>query len=253
VIETRDRQLLEGILRRDPVWGGYGLGDLDDAQFPRTRWFLSCADGRALALLYELGHTTLITFGDPEPVPGLVRALPLPKEFHVHYPEIHAAGLDPLFEGVRQRYVRLAIRPTELRDVKRPERVRVAPLSAADVPAAHELYAHYPDNWFVAARVDEGCYVGGWDGEALVAVGGTHVVSNRTRVAALGDIVTTPTRRGEGLGSFLTHALCTELFTRVDLVVLNVRETNAAARRAYEKVGFGSAIRHREGTPVRLA
>ncbi len=96
MIETRDRRLLEEILRRDEVWAGYMLGDLDDAQFERTRWFLSDPSGEALALLYQLGHTTLLTFGaSGAPLRHLVASLPLPASFHIHYPAVHSETLDP--------------------------------------------------------------------------------------------------------------------------------------------------------------
>jgi predicted GNAT family acetyltransferase len=147
----------------------------------------------------------------------------------------------------------MGLRRADLREVLAPPGVTLRALTRADVPAALELYAHYEDNWFDAVRVEEGLYVGAEQDGVLVAVGGTHVVSDRTRAAALGDIVTAPAQRGRGLGTFLTHGLCERLFERVDLIVLNVHEANGAAQRAYAKVGFSARIRHLEGTPVRRA
>ncbi len=250
MIETRDRELLEDILRREEVWAGYMLGDLDDAQFARTRWFLSNPEGTSLALVYQLGdHATLLTCGSP--APELVATVPLPESFDVHYPATHAAALNPLFDGELKPHVRLALRRHELAGVVVPAEATLVTLTAADVPAALELYAHYPENWFNPTRIEEGIYVGLEQDGALVAVGGTHVRSTQTRVAALGDIVTAPDRRGRGLGAFLTHALCERLFADVDLIVLNVLASNAAAKRAYAKVGFEHGVDHIEGNGVR--
>ena len=82
-------------------------------------------------------------------------------------------------------------------------------------------------------------------------MGGTHVRSADLRVAALGDIVTARERRGQGLGTFLTRALCERLFAHVDLIVLNVLTANEPGRRAYAKVGFDEPVLHLEGSQLR--
>jgi len=251
--ETRDRVLLERLLRREPEWAAYGLGDLDEPIFGRTRWFVG-DDDAALALLFQDATATcLITYGDAAGVGPLVRALPLPEAFAVHTPAAHAAALEPLLTGDLVPYLRMALRRPDLRAVPGPPGAAVVRLGPADVPAARALYAHYPDNWFDPARVEAGCYFGVREGGALAAVGGTHVASAAYRVAALGDIVTDPARRGRGLGALLTHALAAELLGRVELVVLNVKTSNAPARRAYGKVGFRDAVDHLEGWPIRRA
>jgi len=252
--ELRDRDRIEALLRREEVWAGYALGDLDDAQFARTRWF--SADD-ALVLRYEFGgHVTALTFGAADAIARVFAQTPLPEGFHLHLPHYHRAALRPLVEGELGAYLRLAVREEELEVPDCPRGVRARLLEASDVPRAEALYAaHYPGNWFDAQRVAEGCYLGLWEGEELVAAGGTHVVSGQYRIAALGDIVAAPAQRGRGLGSFLTAELCRRLFgeREVELVVLNVKEDNPAAQRAYAKVGFGRPVPHDEGFGLRRA
>jgi ribosomal protein S18 acetylase RimI-like enzyme len=253
-LETRDRKLLERLLRREPVWGGYGLGDLGDpVLFARTRWFLSDPDGAAVALLYAAGdHVSLLTYGDPERVAGLVPELPLPERFHAHLPDAHYAALAGRLAGEVAPYVRLGLTPDALRPAPAPPGAEVATLSAADLPAVEALYAHYPENWFEPWRLEHGGYLGVRLDGRLAAVGGTHVAAPATRTAALGDIVTDPVARGRGLATLLTHALCAHHTANgIDLVVLNVKADNAAARRAYEKVGFGHPVPHVEGHDLR--
>lgn len=254
MIETRDRDLLERLLRREEVWAGYGLGDLDDVHFPRTRWLLSDPEGAGVVLLYAVGgHATVLTYGQAGPVAEVFAQASLPESFDVHLPDPHLELLRPLFVGELVPHVRLAVRPDELRAVAAPDGAESVALGPDDLAAAEALYRHYPGNWFDARRLAEGCYLGVRLHGELVAIGGTHVVSSRTRVAALGDIVTAPSCRGRGVGAFLTHALCTTLWERADLVVLNVASDNAAARRAYEKVGFAHAVPHQEGHHCRQA
>jgi predicted GNAT family acetyltransferase len=69
----------------------------------------------------------------------------------------------------------------------------------------------------------------------------------------VGDIVTAPLHRGQGIGSRLTWELCHDLLEQGhDLVVLNVAEGNMPARKAYAKIGFGDPVRHREGFDLQL-
>ncbi|MBX3472089.1 MAG: GNAT family N-acetyltransferase [Planctomycetes bacterium] len=254
--ETRDRDLLERLLRDPalggPVWAGYALGDLDDAWFPRTRWLVA-DDEAALVLVFRWGEdgATALTFGDGPACADLLGAADLPARFDLHVREVDAAAVAPRVQGALTPCLRLGL----TRDALRPAPevgLAARPLAPGDGPAARALYAHYPANVFDPARLGDGAYLGAWDGERLVGVAGTHVASTRTRAAAIGDVVVHPDLRGRGVGAWLTAAHCARLLARVDLVVLNVARGNAAARRAYERVGFGAAVPYLEGAGVSL-
>ncbi len=253
MIETRDRALLEALLRRDPVWGGYGLADLDDALFGDTRWFLSDAEGRALLLLYVPGPTAIL-YGEPEAAAALLRAAPLPEPFHLHYPQAMDAALRPLLAGERfEPHLRLALGREGLRAVASPPGLGCVRLEPRDAAAAKRFYdAHYPSHWFEASRLTGGVYLAAHDVEGgWLALGGTHAFSPALRVAAVGDLVVHPAARGRGLGAWFTARLCAALFEQVSLVVLNVASDNAAAIRAYQKVGFARPCPHLEAVRVR--
>ncbi len=250
-VETRDRERLERLLRSPalggPTWAGYALGDLDDAMFPRTRWLLA-PDERALLLVFRWGEAgaTAMTFGQAEALPALVRAADLPPRFDLHVREADAAPLLREVEGPLPPYQRMGLARGDLRPPPDPG-LSARPLVPDDVPAALEVYASYPGNVFDPARVRAGPYLGAWADGRLVGVAGTHVVSRRTRTAAVGDIVVAPERRRQGVGAWLTAALCARLLAQVDRVVLNVARGNAAAIRAYERVGFRAT--DRAGSP----
>ncbi len=254
-VETRDRARLERLLR-DPrlggeTWAGYALGDLDDAMFPRTRWLLS-PDERALVLVFAWGEggATVMSFGATDA--ALLRAADLPPRFDLHVREGDAGDLVDQVEGPLPPFLRMGATRASLRLPGAPVGLVARALTPDDVPAACEVYATYPGNVFDPARVTPGPYLGAWEGERLVAVAGTHVVSERTRVAAVGDVVVAPARRGQGIGGWLTAELTARLVERVDRVVLNVARTNAAGVRAYARVGFGEAVPYLEGAGVRL-
>ena len=52
--------------------------------------------------------------------------------------------------------------------------------------------------------VTDGVFFGVYEGEALVAAAGTHLVSREEGAAAIGNIYTRRDRRGRGLGRAVT-------------------------------------------------
>ena len=66
-----------------------------------------------------------------------------------------------------------------------------------------------------------------------------HAVSPQGKLAVLGNIVTHPDHRGQGLSTACTARLCTRLFDEgIEMLALNVRRQNRSAVRVYEKLGF---------------
>ena len=90
--------------------------------------------------------------------------------------------------------------------------------------------------------LETGRYVGIRRGNELACVAGVHVWSPEWRVACLGNVATVPAARGEGLATAACARLCRVLLgDGIDVISLNVRADNAAAIRAYEKLGFAYA------------
>lgn len=253
VIQTRDRDRLEALLRTDSVWGGYGLADLEEPHFARTQWHLVEAPWRwAMVMSYSFGeHLTLMTFGDVRLLPSVLQEIPLPGSCDLHAHQEHLEAVSPLFDGRLTAYIRLGAYRHQFRPQAASVALDIQRLTTDGIPAARELYRHYPRNFFEPARVDEGLYVAARLGQRLVAVAGTHVVSPSYRVAAIGDIVVDPAYRGRGIGAAVTASLCEQLLAEADLVVLNVAADNLAARRCYEKLGFAGAVPHFEGYALR--
>jgi predicted GNAT family acetyltransferase len=95
--------------------------------------------------------------------------------------------------------------------------------------------------------LDTGRYVGIRRDGRLACVAGVHVWSPTWRVAALGNVATLPSLRGSGLATSACARLCRVLLDDgIDVVSLNVRADNAAAIRAYEKLGFTRAAEYVE-------
>ena len=120
-------------------------------------------------------------------------------------------------------------------------------LEAGDVPALQALYAdgdssgESPD-FFFPSMVANGVFHGIYEGPALVAAAGTHLLAREEGAAAIGNVYTRHDRRGRGLGRLVTTAVLGEL-AGVETIGLNVRADNDAALHLYESLGF---VRHCE-------
>jgi predicted GNAT family acetyltransferase len=131
------------------------------------------------------------------------------------------------------------------RDAFRPADLRgVETLGPADLADIERLYAdglargESPD-FFFSSMLQQGMFRGVRRRGELVAVAGTHLFAPGVGVCAIGNVYTRLDCRGRGLASVVTSAVVAEAFGRcAETVVLNVRQTNDAARRVYERLGF---------------
>ena len=85
--------------------------------------------------------------------------------------------------------------------------------------------------------VADGVFHGIYEGTALVAAAGTHLLAREEGAAAIGNVYTRRDRRGRGLGRLVTSAVLGEL-AGVETIGLNVRADNDAALHLYESLGF---------------
>lgn len=63
-------------------------------------------------------------------------------------------------------------------------------------------------------------------------------IETRGRILHLHAIILHPTVRGKGIGTRVVHELAREFASRVDEIELGVQDSNAAALRFYERLGF---------------
>ncbi len=255
VFETRDPARLRALLGRDPVAGAYLLGDLDPRYLGACRFFVAEAgDAAAVALVYlGLSVPALLTFGDAALAAALLAdpAVALPATCHVHLPEAHREAVESRYTlEAERRMLRMALAPGALRP-QAADGLVVRPLASADAPRLAPVYADYPGHFYEPSQLATGVYLGGFEGERLVTVAGTHVHAPGEGVCALGNIVTAADRRGRGYAAAAVSALVAAVRPPCEVVVLNVREANAPARACYRRVGFEAVFPYLEGRATR--
>jgi ribosomal protein S18 acetylase RimI-like enzyme len=239
-------------LNLDREWSLYALADLDDGLFEHCDW-LGCGDGLAL-VFHALAIRPIFVIGDAEATRELLAALPESSGYLNLKPhQLDAAG--EVFEFRHRHEMRRML----LADFQ--PRVSAAPfltqpLTREDSGALERLFASGDGGGiaFAPFQMDNGFFRGIRRGGELVAAAGAQVVSHHEGVAAIGNIFTHPEFRGQGLAQIVTSAVVAALRAAgIATIGLNVADGNAAAAKAYERVGFRTCFRYYEGPAARVA
>jgi RimJ/RimL family protein N-acetyltransferase len=253
LIYLHDKNELETYLLKYRHLNYYHLGDLDDFFWPYTTWYALKENGEIKALnLFYIGIDPVVLLGiendNPKEMKTLLRqSLPLlPLNFYAHL----SPGLEKVLEvdyaldHHGEHYKMNLTDPSKLNDI---DTSPVVPLTTENLEEMRVLYEEsYPGNWFDARMVETGQYVGIREEGKLIGVAGIHVYSPIYKIAALGNITTHPTKRGQGLGKAVTAGLCKRLLENVDAIGLNVLSDNTPAIKAYEAIGFTKVAAYHE-------
>jgi len=253
---TDDSAILRKILREDPAWCAFALADLAPPYSEYARWHLA-ADGRALLLEYGgLDTPVLFAHGRAADLVALLAEVGR-REFYINVKLEFADALRSSGWEIRPelRMWRMVLDAARFAAADRSaER-----LGAGDYERLKELYrdgdaAGEAPPFFNPGMLQHGIYYGVRDGEAIIAAAGTPVLSLAESVAAIGTVYTMRSYRGRGSGRQVTAAVTAELLNLgIRLIALNVVESNTAAIRVYDRLGFQCYCEYREGRARRQA
>lgn len=231
----------------DRRWCGYAIADLD-APFREHSRVAVARLGEEVAACLVLRHpafTSVVPHGPAEGLAAILARAELPTTTHLFARAEHLGVL-------RRWFVYPAPTPMLRMGVDRtafiPAAGRAERLGSGDLPALAELYAAYDGSAFQPDQLATGVFYGIRHGGALLAAAGTHVVSARYGIAALGNVFTRPEARGRGLARAVTSAVVQELLAGpCGEVILNVVQANAPAIAVYDRLGFRIHCPHYEG------
>lgn len=248
VARAVDLRALEARLSDDRAFSAYALGHLEPELFALTEFWTADgtngASGSATVMHSRaLGYVT-VTVGAPEAVHAILRLHPG-----------HRAGY--LSTGAPE-HVEVIARTHEMAEPLTMQRMSVTAfgfadpggpvrrLRGSDVARINALYAmDGAPSRYSAETIERAIYYGAMDGDRLVAVAGTHIVSPHQSIAVVGNVFTHPGYRGRGLATSVTGAVTRELLGRgCSEVALTVAPENTPAVAAYTRLGY------RRGTPV---
>ena len=217
---------LGALFERDRYTHLYGLADLEEPFWSNSTWFI---EGSAAVGLVSVGEDWMAGYAmssmHPRETLNLLTGIQsaLPTETWLTGPvglTDHLATKRRIVpKGIHHRMI--------LKGVPEPHDRRVVALGPDDAEALMDLHHADPDSAFMLPTMLEDLHFRGvWEGDTLVASGGTHAVSDRYGVAAIGALFTRPSHRGRGLGEAVMSALSASLADRYKTVGLNVAESN---------------------------
>jgi ribosomal protein S18 acetylase RimI-like enzyme len=244
---TRDRGLLRDFLERDRLFAAYAICDLEDPEFPKTRWAVARDHDQVIGLGVEYDGPSpqpLLVMGSDAGIAAVLRDVLRPRLAYI-------AVLPDRLAVVARRYhldpgpqmVRMAVAADRFRPVDDPGVERLSP---SDTPELNRLYRLGFGSWLPGQAVADGVYYGFRIRNRLVAAAGTHIVSRSARLAVVGNVMTAPEFRGHGYAKAVTAAVTAELLGFCDDVVLNVRADNPPALNAYRRIGYLDHVRYEE-------
>lgn len=254
-----DRSTIRALLEEDRSVHFYGLGDLADVYWDRSRWWT-----RHGATIGEIGlsddPTDRVVYGINTGDPGV--ALELWADVDPHLPERYfATGVSGFADHLAQlgRTIELdlgqhtkmilADRGLAAAEAATDARTVCRPLTRTDLVAISELHAEHEDAgaFFSPSLLDAGPFFGCFDGRSLIAMAGVHLCDGSLNVAAIGGVLTHHDHRGRGLGRLttasVTHALVDMGITTIGL---NVTTDNHAAASIYRGLGFKEVHTYQE-------
>jgi len=233
----------------------YMIGDLSSPYWDQAIFYGALDDQdvlRAVLLYYEpITPPPVISAGDPDGIlaiwPVIVQAF-APPIIVYHAQPNHMAAVQRFFATPDPLPMwRMAISPDRLNTKILLSTTRR--LIGTDAETVQALFDNgSPDEFMdgpphiVPAMLDNVPFFGTFavgQPDQLVAVAGTHILSPVEGLGAVGYVFTAPAARGHGYATQATAAVTQALFASgLDLVVLNVKQSNLPAIRAYERVGY---------------
>lgn len=238
---------LEALFGIDPEVHLYGLADLEEPYWSHSTWWLG--GEAAVGLIRFPGSKATTAYAMSQRAPWATMELlaelvsDVPSGTLVTGPVGLAARIgrertiEDLGPHVRMIHDRRRVEPS-------PD---VETLGASDLDDLVALHATDPGSaFFLPHMLETGVFVGARVDGRLVASAGTHVMSERLGVAAVGAVVTDPEFRGIGWGRAVSETLVSMLAQRCQVVGLNVAESNLPASKLYESIGFERRFTYEE-------
>ena len=239
VKRLEDKDQILSILQGDRLYAAYAIGDLDPGMFGKCEW-AAAYDGstaKSLCLLFKgLTPNALFCLGEPAGLAVILGSAMRPGRVffaakHTHLPTIRAFYDLEAVESL----MRMALTAAEFQ----PAGGHATLLSSRDMYDLNDLYRLGGGSGFAPYQVTQGIFYGVYADGQLAATAGTHVIAPELGIACVGNVFTHPGYRGRGFARVCTSAVVRDVLAKgCRDVVLNVRQDNSPALRAYRRLGF---------------
>jgi RimJ/RimL family protein N-acetyltransferase len=260
-IPQADRNTISELFEADRAVHFYGIGDLSDLFWNRSRWWarngvtigeVGLSDDPADKTVYG------INTGDS------AEALSLWVDVDTLLPDSYfATGVSGFAPALSAHGRTIELDLGEHKKMTLSDRLAPAeaagtkgarPLTQDDLGAIERLHRIDPVDsaFFSPALLDAGPFYGVFEDEDLIAMAGIHLCDDELSVAAVGGVLTRHDHRGRGLARATTASVTQALVDLgIDTIGLNVMASNAVARTLYGKLGYQDVHTYQEALVVR--
>lgn len=237
---------------QDRLLNAYALADLDGADVERARWWTASRANTivAAALVVEaLAFRPCFATGDGEALTRIFRDGVREPRLVVSTPPAGRLAVEATYRFERlDRMNRMVV---DLRSFRPRVAHTVTRLGPDELDDVIDLYGHASRSYFTPDRMAREIYFGIYSGSTLVSAAGTHVRSQRSNVAAVGNVLTRVSYRDRGMATSVTSAVTSAALEEHADVVLNVRQDNEPAIAVYQRLGYRTHAPFVEGPAIR--
>jgi GNAT superfamily N-acetyltransferase len=235
-----DKGRILTFLDTDRLYAAYAIGDLEPDLFAQCTWAVAERGGEIRSLGLHFRGLTVPAFflmGETDGIRSILQNHLPPGRVYITCRDEH---LPVIREYYRWEEEPVKMWRMALGGDRRPRAAgNGIRLTAGHAGQIRDLVALGAVSGFDPAQIEHGVFFGIPEKDRLASMAGTHLVSPAYGVAAVGNVVTRPDRRGRGMGNAVVSAVLAEL-VRIGIrdIVLNARQENAPALHLYKKLGF---------------
>jgi len=242
-------------LKSDRIWAGYAICDLENPLWEHSKFYLANTGSQfAVVLHFETEAFHGITaFGDSEGIDAIWSQVPIPPKLWISLRS--KLEFEPLFRKYRvddfHAMWRLHFSVSSASLSLPPH--RVVCLGADRQPELQDFIKDSLGSAYSPEQLVGGVFYGVEENGKLWSVVGTHVLSTKYQLAAVGNAYTRPEYRGKGYFRACLSAVLHRLREMgVRDVVANVMQSNTPSMEGALSMGFVKHCAFWEGVGTKL-
>lgn len=234
LVRSLGSEQIASYLEHERIYAAYAIGELGAGR--RCQSLVQETMHPALCLHFKYSSPSfLLTVGDSRGLAAILESGLTPWRGYLVYRPEHAPAVESLYRVSSKLLMRrMCVTADRFQDVD----LEAMRLTASDTSRINRLYLVDMSSNLMPSQVERGVYYGVSYRGRLVSVAGTHFISRRQGIAAVGNVFTHPRHRGFGYASACVAAVTRELFHSCRDVVLNVMAGNDTAFDVYQRLGY---------------
>lgn len=234
---TRNKTKILSFLKKDIIWNSFAICDLEEYMDSLCEWYIAEKDKeiQALCLIWNGSSPPVLhTFGDLGGIESIFSTILTKNEVFLTVPNEHLQIIEKFYkvEDLIQMS-RFSVHHLFLEKASKYVNPNlVIRLTEKHLNQIKELYQNFPDTYWDVEQFRSGIFYGVFENEKLIAAIGTHVVSMKFKISAIGNMFILPQyRKGLYYSSLLVANLYSQLKQiGIDHIIWNAQSKSRVAK-----------------------